>query len=174
MESPSASGAAISRMAACAPCSADGSSKEWSRGSKEGFTRNLTMGRCSHPSPASPAIAANCRQSPPIAIHRQHRHHRYIVTLLHVTCYVKEIPTSHFCCLGLCQIIKTIIKNIKTTIIKTIIKTSKRSSSKHQTTIIKTIIKNKTSKGTKPCHLYCQNTSDSRSLPPPSSPSHGA
>ena len=36
---------------------------------------------------------------------------RYIVTLLHVTCYVKEIPTSHFCCLGLCQIIKTIIKN---------------------------------------------------------------
>ena len=53
--------------------------------------------------------------------------------MLHVTCYVKEIPTSHFCCLGLCQIIKTIIKttiikNIKTTIIKniktTIIKTS--------------------------------------------------
>ena len=55
--------------------------------------------------------------------------------MLHVTCYVKEILTSHFCCLGLCQIIKTIIKNIKTTIIKTtIIKTSKQ-------TIIRTIIK---------------------------------
>ena len=48
--------------------------------------------------------------------------------MLHVTCYVKEIPTSHFCCLGLCQIIKTIIKTSKQTIIKTI--------------IIKTIIKN--------------------------------
>ena len=48
-----------------------------------------------------------------------------------VTCYVKAILTSHFCCLGLCQIIKTIIKNIKTTIIKTIIKNIK-------TTIIKT------------------------------------
>ena len=53
--------------------------------------------------------------------------------MLHVTCYVKEIPTSHFCCLGLCQIIKTIIKTSKKTII---IKTSK------QTIIIKTIIKN--------------------------------
>ena len=150
MESPSASGAAISRMAACAPCSADGSSREWSRGSKEGFTRNLTMGRCSHP---SPVIASN----------------RYIVTLLHVTCYVKEIPTSHFCCLGLCQIIRTIIKNIKTTIIKTIIiKTIKTNDhhQKHQKQNIK--------RRTKPCHLYCQNTSASRSLPPPSSPSRGA
>ena len=45
--------------------------------------------------------------------------------MLHVTCYVKVIPTSHFCCLGLCQIIKTtIIKTSKQTIIKTIIKTS--------------------------------------------------
>ena len=85
MESPSASGAAISRMAACAPCSADGSSKEWSRGSKEGFTRNLTMGRCSHPSPASPAIAANRRQSPasPPSLH-----------CYNVTCCVKASLTS--------------------------------------------------------------------------------
>ena len=79
------------------------------------------METCRHPSPASPPIARN-------------RHP--IVTLLQcyiVTCYVKEIPTSHFCCLGLCQIIKTIIKTSKQTIIKTIIQNIK-------TTIIKTII----------------------------------
>ncbi len=85
MESPSASGAAISRMAACAPCSADGSSKEWSRGLKEGFTKNLTMGTCSHP---SPAIAANRHQSPASPPHR------HIVTLLH--CYMLHVTLRRF------------------------------------------------------------------------------
>ena len=101
------------------------------------------------PSPASPPIATN-------------RQHRYIVTLLHVTCYVKEIPTSHFCCLGLCQIIKTS---------KTVIKTSKQTIIKN----IKSIIKYKTSKENKTMSLILVRTlPTSRSLPPPSSPSRGA
>ena len=52
--------------------------------------------------------------------------------MLHVTCYVKVIPTSHFCCLGLCQIIRTIIQNIKTTIIKTIIIKTIKTNDHHQ------------------------------------------
>ena len=60
--------------------------------------------------------------------------------MLHVTCYVKEIPTSHFCCLGLCQIIKTS---------KTVIKTSKQTIIKN----IKSIIKYKTSKENKTMSL---------------------
>ena len=85
------------------------------------------MGTCSHPSPAIASNRQHHQQSPASPAITSNR--QPIATLLQcyiVTCYVKEIPTSHFCCLGLCQIIRTIIKTSKQTIIRTIIKTSKK------------------------------------------------